>query len=103
MGEPGGHGDSEVILDPLGVNAPTMDENHAVFLGVTYLGSASIVAPKTEEDIHKSMELMNNESKCAITVNLLVPNNSEGLVRLVEPQNGSEISVYRIHRILFCA
>ena len=52
-----------------------------VFSGVTYLGSASIVAPKTEDEIYKNMEVMNSESKCAITVNLIVPDNSEGLVR----------------------
>ena len=50
---------------------------------VTYLGSASIAAPKTEEEIYKNMEVMNSESKCAITVNLIVPDSSEGLVRWV--------------------
>ena len=60
-----------------------------VFSGVTYLGSASIVAPKTEEEIYKNMEVMNRESKCAITVNLIVPDNSEGFVRLA-PMPGYE-------------
>ena len=56
-------------------------ESAMTFPGVTYLGSASIVAPKTEEEIYKNMEVMNRESKCAITVNLIVPDNSEGFVR----------------------
>ena len=59
------------------------DGKPSIFPGVTYLGSASIVAPKTEEEIYKNMEVMNAESKCAITVNLIVPDNSEGFVRLV--------------------
>jgi len=102
--------DAEIIEDPLGANIQEIyddrlysDGKPSIFPGVTYLGSASIVAPKTEEEIYKNMEVMNAESKCAITVNLIVPDNSEGFVRLLDPSNGTEISSYRIHRILFCA
>jgi len=98
----------EIVDDGESSAASSDDRNSGskstiVFPNVTYLGSASIVAPKAEDEIYKNMEVMNSESKCAITVNLSVPDYSEGLVRLVDPTNASEISSYRIHRILFCA
>ncbi|XP_055895788.1 rab GTPase-activating protein 1-like isoform X1 [Biomphalaria glabrata] len=81
-----------------------------IFNGVTYLGSAMVNAPRSEGEIYRNMAVLNQHSQSAIPVALSVPATSEGivnrsgeLVRLLEPTSNTEITNFRIHRILFCA
>ena len=54
-----------------------------VFTGVTYLGSASVNAPRSEVEINRNMAVLNDQSQMAIPVTLEVPSTSEGTVRYV--------------------
>ncbi|XP_041370237.1 rab GTPase-activating protein 1-like [Gigantopelta aegis] len=74
-----------------------------VFNGVTYLGCASVNAPRSEVEIYRNMAVLNEQSKMVIPVVLSVPNTSEGVVTLFDPANETDIASYKIHRILFCA
>ncbi|CAF0875213.1 unnamed protein product [Didymodactylos carnosus] len=55
--------------------------NSVLFHGVTYLGSASINAPRSEEELNRNMAILNEQSKMSIEVTLCVPDSAEGLVR----------------------
>ncbi|CAF1287473.1 unnamed protein product [Adineta steineri] len=77
--------------------------NNVLFHGVTYLGSASINAPRSEEELNRNMAILNEQSKLPIEVTLCVPDNANGVVRLLDPQTELEIISYRISQILFCA
>jgi len=77
--------------------------NCVLFHGVTYLGSASINAPRSEEELNRNMAILNEQSKMSIEVTLCVPDNANGTVRLLDPQTELEIISYRISQILFCA
>ncbi|UJR10785.1 hypothetical protein I4U23_014972 [Adineta vaga] len=77
--------------------------NSVLFHGVTYLGSASINAPRSEEELNRNMAILNEQSKMAIEVTLCVPDNATGVVRLLDPQTELEIISYRISQILFCS
>ncbi|XP_046330913.1 rab GTPase-activating protein 1-like isoform X2 [Haliotis cracherodii] len=74
-----------------------------VFDGVTYLGCATVNAPRSEVEIYRNMAVLNDQSQMAIHVTLTVPSTSEGFVGLIDPASNTEIASYRIHRILFCA
>ena len=51
-----------------------------VFNGVTYLGCATVNAPRSEVEIYRNMAVLNEQSQMVIPVVLSVPNNSEGVV-----------------------
>ncbi|CAF0767342.1 unnamed protein product [Rotaria sp. Silwood1] len=74
-----------------------------LFHGVTYLGSASVNAPRSEDELHRNMAILNEQSKVALEVTLCVPDNANGVVRLLDPQSEGEIMSYRVSQILFCA
>lgn len=81
-----------------------------VFHGVTYLGCATVNAPRSEVEIYRNMAILNEQSLGAIPIVLSVPATADGTVsqsevsvRLLEPDTDAEISSYQIHRILFCA
>ncbi|CAF3473913.1 unnamed protein product [Rotaria socialis] len=74
-----------------------------LFHGVTYLGSASVNAPRSEEELQRNMAILNEQSKVALEVTLCVPDSAGGVVRLLDPQSEIEIMSYRVSQILFCA
>ncbi|KAL4219350.1 Rab GTPase-activating protein 1 [Mactra antiquata] len=74
-----------------------------VFHGVTYLGCATVNAPRSEVEIYRNMAVLNEQSQGDIPIVLSVPATADGTVRLMEPGTDTEISSYKIHRILFCA
>ncbi|CAF0906762.1 unnamed protein product [Rotaria sordida] len=74
-----------------------------LFHGVTYLGSSSVNAPRSEDELHRNMAILNEQSKVALEVTLCVPDNADGVVRLLDPQSEVEIMSYRVSQILFCA
>lgn len=71
---------------------------------VTYLGAATINAPRSEVEIQRNMAILNEQlSEHTMEVMLLVPSSSEGSVVLNELNSSTEIASFKIHRILFCA
>ena len=62
--------------------SPMDDEEGTVeFTGVTYLGSATVNAPRSETEISRNMAVLNEQTQMVIPVTLSVPATSEGTVR----------------------
>lgn len=60
-----------------------IDQDCTIFAGVTYLGAASINAPKSEIEIHRNMSEMNGISSDAVVgikVSVSIPICAEGVV-----------------------
>ncbi len=71
-------------MSSLSPTSPMFPEGDClVFPEVTYLGAASVNAPRSEVEINRNMKVMNEQTQMAIPVILNVPNTSEGTVRLV--------------------
>ncbi|XP_052788930.1 rab GTPase-activating protein 1-like isoform X2 [Mya arenaria] len=97
-------GSDDVTVTASSVSLPTTPTGDCiVFHGVTYLGCAVVNAPRSEVEIYRNMAILNEQSHGAMPIVLSVPANADGVVRLLEPDSDTEISSYKIHRILFCA
>ena len=59
------------------------EEGTVMFTGVTYLGSATVNAPRSETEISRNMAVLNEQTQMVIPVTLSVPATSEGTVRFV--------------------
>ncbi|KAK3550022.1 hypothetical protein QTP86_018641 [Hemibagrus guttatus] len=81
---------------------PLLDEDSVVFSKLTYLGCASVNAPRSEVEALRMMSILRSQCQLPLDVTLSVPGVSEGTVRLLDPQSGTEISNYPIYKILFC-
>jgi len=58
-----------------------VQQDCTIFSGVFYLGSANINAPKSEREIQKNMEILNEQlSEDALKVSVSIPSSSEGIV-----------------------
>ncbi|KAL3872041.1 hypothetical protein ACJMK2_040008 [Sinanodonta woodiana] len=95
-------GDSDQAVGSMSLPA-TPGGDYIVFNGVTYLGCATVNAPRSEVEIYRNMAILNEQSKMAIPIVLSVPSTADGIVRLLDPENDTEIAEYKVHRILFCA
>lgn len=93
-----GQGDSEGS-SPF---TPVADEDSVVFSKLTYLGCASVNAPRSEVEALRMMSILRSQCQISLDVTLSVPNVSEGTVRLLDPQTNTEIANYPIYKILFC-
>ncbi|XP_061055947.1 rab GTPase-activating protein 1 isoform X4 [Eubalaena glacialis] len=93
-----GQGDSEGS-SPF---TPVADEDSVVFSKLTYLGCASVNAPRSEVEALRMMSILRGQCQISLDVTLSVPNVSEGTVRLLDPQTNTEIANYPIYKILFC-
>ncbi|XP_057576377.1 rab GTPase-activating protein 1 isoform X2 [Hippopotamus amphibius kiboko] len=93
-----GQGDSEGS-SPF---TPAADEDSVVFSKLTYLGCASVNAPRSEVEALRMMSILRGQCQISLDVTLSVPNVSEGTVRLLDPQTNTEIANYPIYKILFC-
>nr|XP_004662841.1 rab GTPase-activating protein 1 isoform X1 [Jaculus jaculus]XP_044996664.1 rab GTPase-activating protein 1 isoform X1 [Jaculus jaculus] len=93
-----GQGDAEVS-SPF---TPVADEDSVVFSKLTYLGCASVNAPRSEVEALRMMSILRSQCQISLDVTLSVPNVSEGTVRLLDPQTNTEIANYPIYKILFC-
>uniref|UniRef100_A0A4W4FAH5 Rab GTPase-activating protein 1 n=1 Tax=Electrophorus electricus TaxID=8005 RepID=A0A4W4FAH5_ELEEL len=94
----------EMMLPSL-VESPGMlvlDEDSVVFSKLTYLGCASVNAPRSEVEALRMISILRSQCQMPLDVTLSVPGVSEGTVRLLDPQSGTEISNYPIYKILFC-
>uniref|UniRef100_A0A8B9SGL4 Rab GTPase-activating protein 1 n=1 Tax=Anas platyrhynchos TaxID=8839 RepID=A0A8B9SGL4_ANAPL len=81
---------------------PVTDEDSVVFSKLTYLGCASVNAPRSEVEALRMMCILRSQCQISLDVTLSVPNVSEGTVRLLDPQTNTEIANYPIYKILFC-
>uniref|UniRef100_A0A8C6ZRA8 Rab GTPase-activating protein 1 n=1 Tax=Nothoprocta perdicaria TaxID=30464 RepID=A0A8C6ZRA8_NOTPE len=81
---------------------PMTDEDSVMFSKLTYLGCASVNAPRSEVEALRMMSILRSQCQDSLDVTLSVPNVSEGTVRLLDPQSNSEIENYPIYKILFC-
>ena len=62
--------------------SPMDDEDGTVvYTCVTYLGSATVNAPRSEAEISRNMAVLNEQTQMVIPVALSVPATSEGIVR----------------------
>uniref|UniRef100_A0A8C5E2B9 Rab GTPase-activating protein 1 n=1 Tax=Gouania willdenowi TaxID=441366 RepID=A0A8C5E2B9_GOUWI len=81
---------------------PIPDEDSVVFSQLTYLGCASVNAPRSEVEALRMMSILRGQCQVPLDVTLSVPGVSEGTVRLLDPNNSTEIANYPIYKILFC-
>ena len=64
------------------VSLPTTPTGDCIiFNGVTYLGCATVNAPRSEVEIYRNMAVLNEESQSVIPVVLSVPATADGTVR----------------------
>ncbi|XP_049594949.1 rab GTPase-activating protein 1 isoform X2 [Syngnathus scovelli] len=82
--------------------SPIPDEDSVVFSQLTYLGCASVNAPRSEVEALRMMGILRDQCQLPLDVTLSVPGVSEGTVRLLDPNNSTEIANYPIYKILFC-
>uniref|UniRef100_A0A8D3C217 Rab GTPase-activating protein 1 n=1 Tax=Scophthalmus maximus TaxID=52904 RepID=A0A8D3C217_SCOMX len=82
--------------------SPIPDEDSVVFSQLTYLGCASVNAPRSEVEALRMMSILRGQCQLPLDVTLSVPGVSEGTVRLLDPNNSTEIANYPIYKILFC-
>ncbi|XP_048876957.1 rab GTPase-activating protein 1 isoform X1 [Brienomyrus brachyistius] len=83
-------------------STPVPDEDSVVFSKLTYLGCASVNAPRSELEALRMISILRGQCQMPLDVTLSVPGVSEGTVRLLDPQTSTEIANYPIHKILFC-
>uniref|UniRef100_A0A673A7S2 Rab GTPase-activating protein 1 n=1 Tax=Sphaeramia orbicularis TaxID=375764 RepID=A0A673A7S2_9TELE len=82
--------------------SPIPDEDSIVFSQLTYLGCASVNAPRSEVEALRMMSILRGQCQVPLDVTLSVPGVSEGTVRLLDPHTSTEIANYPIYKILFC-
>ncbi|KAF4082693.1 hypothetical protein AMELA_G00154580 [Ameiurus melas] len=95
----GAQQDDDSVMSP---GTPLLDEDSVVFSKLTYLGCASVNAPRSEVEALRMMSILRSQCQVPLDITLSVPGVSEGTVRLLDPQSGTEISNYPIYKILFC-
>ncbi|XP_060939512.1 rab GTPase-activating protein 1 isoform X1 [Limanda limanda] len=83
-------------------SSPIPDEDSVVFSQLTYVGCASVNAPRSEVEALRMMSILRGQCQVPLDVTLSVPGVSEGTVRLLDPNNSTEIANYPIYKILFC-
>lgn len=93
---------SQEVEDESSPFTPMADEDSVVFSKLTYLGCASVNAPRSELEALRMMSILRSQCETSLDVTLSVPNVSEGTVRLLDPQTHTEIARYPIYKILFC-
>lgn len=63
--------------------SPIPDEDSVVFSQLTYLGCASVNAPRSEVEALRMMSILRGQCQVPLDVTLSVPGVSEGTVRYV--------------------
>ncbi|KAI7792968.1 putative rab GTPase-activating protein 1 [Triplophysa rosa] len=86
----------------LSPGTPVPDEDSVVFSKLTYVGCASVNAPRSEVEALRMVSILRSQCQMPLDVTLSVPGVSEGTVRLLDPQTSTEIANYPIYKILFC-
>ena len=75
--------------------------NCILFYGVTYLGCATVNAPKSEPEINRIMATLNEQCKLSIQVTMSVPQHVDEKIILLDAQNDSVITEYKMAHVLF--
>uniref|UniRef100_A0A8C9WDK8 Rab GTPase-activating protein 1 n=1 Tax=Scleropages formosus TaxID=113540 RepID=A0A8C9WDK8_SCLFO len=82
---------------------PVPDEDSVVFSKLTYLGCASVNAPRSEVEALRMISILRGQCQMPLDVTLSVPGVSEGTVRWeISVMMSTEIANYPIYKILFC-
>lgn len=82
---------------PKGSSSPT---NCIYFYGVTYLGCASVNAPKSENEINRIINTLNEQGKVFVEITMSVPQAIEEKIVLLDSHD-SVIAEYKMSHILF--
>ena len=80
--------------------SPLTQPNCILFYGVTYLGCATVNAPKSEPEINRIMSTLNEQGKMAIEVTMSVPQSIEEKIVLFEMEQ-TKIAEYKMSHVLF--
>lgn len=69
-------------LTYLFISVSDIDQDCTIFSGITYLGAATINAPKSEVEIHRNMSELNSisDATSGLKVSVSVPSCAEGFV-----------------------
>ncbi|XP_063747329.1 rab GTPase-activating protein 1-like isoform X1 [Eleginops maclovinus] len=85
-------------------SSPTvLEEDSVQFNKLSYLGCTWVKAPRNEAEAQKAMATLRAESAIPIPITLHVPSGPNGSVRVVDQASGTEIAVFPIYKVLFCA
>jgi len=76
------------------------ESNSIIFYGVTYLGCATVNAPKSENEITRIMATLNEQGKEAIEVTLSIPQTIEEKI-ILSDKSDAKIAEYKMSQILF--
>jgi hypothetical protein len=74
--------------------------NSILFYGITYLGCASVNAPKDEIEINRIMSTLNEQGKEAIEVTLSIPQIIENKI-ILNDKSETKIAEYKMSQVLF--
>ena len=72
-----------------------------LFHHIVYLGSATVNAPVSELELRKAMSILRDNSEKNIKVILGVSLQPNGNIRLIDPENRTDIASYNIGNIVF--
>ena len=72
-----------------------------LFYGITYLGCASVNAPKSEIEIGRIIQTLNQHDKATIDIIMSVPNTINENIQLFDALNEFEIATYKMSQVLF--
>ncbi|KAL3047222.1 hypothetical protein OYC64_021441 [Pagothenia borchgrevinki] len=85
-------------------SSPTvLEEDSVQFNKLSYLGCTWVKAPRNEAEAQRAMATLRAESAIPIPITLHVPCGPDGSVRVVDQASGTEIAVFPIYKVLFCA
>ncbi len=82
-------------------SSPKNADKCILFYGVTYLGCASVNAPKSETEISRIMSTLNDQCKLSIEVTMYVPQHIEDKIILMDTASDTLITEYRMTHVLF--
>lgn len=78
----------------------TTPNNCIFFYGVTYLGCASVNAPKSENEINRIINTLNEQGKVFVEITMSVPQTIDDKIVLLDNQD-SIIAEYKMSHVLF--
>ncbi|XP_071059015.1 rab GTPase-activating protein 1 isoform X5 [Pseudochaenichthys georgianus] len=85
-------------------SSPTvLEEDSVQFNKLSYLGCTWVKAPRNEAEAQRAMVTLRAESAIPIPITLHVPCGPDGSVRVVDQASGTEIAIFPIYKVLFCA
>ncbi|RNA00491.1 rab GTPase-activating 1-like isoform X1, partial [Brachionus plicatilis] len=78
---------SDLELEASNNQKPVSSPNNCIFFyGVTYLGCASVNAPKSENEINRVITTLNEQGKVFVEITMSVPQTIEEKIVLLDAQ-----------------